>query len=233
MKKNVTLFGLAVLVTAIVFGFAACKNGTTPTSTPTPFTSIAEFKAWLAVQSANTAATAYTVKLNVSSLSGDSETAGSVGKAIKDSGKFVNLDLSGSNLPSIGNNAFSSCESLTSITIPSGVTSIGISAFDNCDSLTSVTIPSGVTRIEASAFVFCRSLASVTIGSGVTSIGNYAFDECDSLTSVTFQGTIAEANFSSTEPFPGDLRATYLATGGGVGTYTRSSTSSTTWTKQL
>jgi len=36
MKTKFKLLGLAVLVTAIVFGFSACKNSTTPTPTPDP-----------------------------------------------------------------------------------------------------------------------------------------------------------------------------------------------------
>ena len=67
--------------------------------------------------------------------------------------------------------AFSSCTSLTSVTIPEGVTSIGNFAFYNCPSLTSVTIPSSVTSIGNQAFEYCTGLTSVTIPSSVTSIG--------------------------------------------------------------
>ena len=41
-------------------------------------------------------------------------------------------------ITSIGNKAFSRCQSMTSVTIPDGVTSIGYSAFYNCRSLKSV-----------------------------------------------------------------------------------------------
>ena len=89
----------------------------------------------------------------------------------------------------IGNSAFFECSSLTSITIPSSVTSIGGSAFSNCSSLTSVTIPEGVTSIGDSAFSDCRSLTSITISSSVNSIGKRAFSYCSKLTSVTFETT--------------------------------------------
>ena len=74
--------------------------------------------------------------------------------------------------------AFNSCNSLASITIPSGVTSIGEYAFYGCYSLAHVTIPSGVTIIGQRVFYYCYTLASITIPSGVTSIGNNAFVNC-------------------------------------------------------
>ena len=86
---------------------------------------------------------------------------------------------------SIGNYAFRSCTSLTSVTIPNSVTSIGSSAFDGCSSLTSVTIPNSVTSIGNYAFSGCSSLTSITIPENVTSIGNFAFSDCSSLTSIT------------------------------------------------
>ena len=91
----------------------------------------------------------------------------------------------GKNVTSIGDNALSSCYSLSSITIPDGVTSIGSSAFSNCYSLASITIPDGVTSIGNSTFDGCYSLASITIPAVVTSIGNVAFYRCYSLTSIT------------------------------------------------
>ena len=91
---------------------------------------------------------------------------------------------------SIWNYSFSGCSSLTSVTIPSSVTSIGGSAFANCVSLTSVTIPSSVTSIGEHVFAFCTSLTSVTIPNSVTSISPYAFDSCTSLTSVTIPNSV-------------------------------------------
>ncbi|MBQ8366103.1 MAG: leucine-rich repeat domain-containing protein [Alistipes sp.] len=85
---------------------------------------------------------------------------------------------------SIGEGAFSGCDSLTSVTIPDSVTSIGNAAFEDCTSLTSVTIPDSVTSIGDFTFGYCDSLTSVTIPDSVTSIGNAAFNDCDSLTSV-------------------------------------------------
>ena len=56
---------------------------------------------------------------------------------------------------SIGDNAFTSCYALSSVTIPNSVKSLGNSAFDGCTGLTSVTIPNSVTNIGDNAFAYC------------------------------------------------------------------------------
>ena len=90
-----------------------------------------------------------------------------------------------SGVTSIGGSAFDSCLSLTNITLPSGVTSIGYYAFSSCSSLTNITLPSGVTSIDNNTFRNCYSLSSITLPNGVKSIGNYAFYDCFSLTNIT------------------------------------------------
>jgi len=125
---------------------------------------------------------------------------------------------------SIEKDVFSGCKSLTSVIIGNGVKSIGQGAFSNCTKLTEITIGNRVESIGFYAFSGCASLTSLTIPSSVRSIGrngwqNFVFSGCDSLTSVTFQGRIYE--FGSLDGFPGDLRAKYMASDGGPGTYTR------------
>ena len=90
----------------------------------------------------------------------------------------------------IGNNAFSSCTLLTSVTIPDSVTSIGSYAFRYCTSLTSITIPDSVTTIDREAFASCDSLTSVILGNGITEMGDYAFAWCDSLASVILGNSV-------------------------------------------
>jgi hypothetical protein len=178
-------------------------SGGGPTYT---FTSIADFKTWLDARPENTAATAYNVKLNVSDLGGSSGTDGSVGKTLKSEHyggydvKFVNLDLSGSTITSIGNFAFESCYFLTSITIPDSVTTIGERAFAWCNGLTSITIGNSVTTIEEYAFMN-SSLTSVTIPNSVTTIGRGAFWGCTSLTSITIPFVGATLNGTSDTHF--------------------------------
>ena len=93
-------------------------------------------------------------------------------------------------LTSIGYKTFYSCSSLTSVTIPKSVISIDGYAFTGCSSLTSVTIPESVASIGWYAFEGCDSLTSVTISAGVTSIGHAAFCDCSSLTSVTIPESV-------------------------------------------
>ncbi len=59
---------------------------------------------------------------------------------------------------SIGDNAFSKCAELISVTIPYSVTSIGSNAFSGCTSLTSINIPDGVTHLPGSAFTNCNGI---------------------------------------------------------------------------
>ena len=90
----------------------------------------------------------------------------------------------------IGDNAFSDCSDLTTISIPNSVVSIGSCAFYKCTSLNTVTIPNSVTSIGNSAFGYCGVLITVTIGNSVINIGNYAFNNCNSLASITIPNSI-------------------------------------------
>ena len=98
---------------------------------------------------------------------------------------------------SIGDDAFSYCTSLTSITIPNSVTSMGDYAFDECTSLTSITIPNGVTSIGYEAFYYCSDLTSITIPNSVTSMGDYAFSYCTSLTSIAIPNGVTSIGYEA------------------------------------
>jgi len=167
------------------------------------FTDTTSFKSWLDAQSPNTAATAYPVKLNVGNLGGAYNTTGSVGNAIyanRTDGKYVNLDLSGSNFTTIGASAFAQCNNLAGITLPEGVISIDNYAFYNCSSLVSVTLPESVTTIGNNVFYGCSNLVSINIPGKVTAIGSDTFTSCTALTDVTISAgvtTIGSQAFSS------------------------------------
>ena len=102
---------------------------------------------------------------------------------------------------SIGDNAFSGCSGLTSITIPDSVTSIGNGAFSGCSGLTEVYYQgdlSGWSEIEfadssANPMVYTKNVyidgqllqGDIVIPDGTEKIGDYAFYNCSGLTSVT------------------------------------------------
>ena len=69
----------------------------------------------------------------------------------------------------------------TSFTIPDSVTTIGNYAFSNCDSLTSIVIGDSVTTIGDNAFYYCSSMTSIKIGNGLERIGYFVFSGCYNL----------------------------------------------------
>ena len=101
-------------------------------------------------------------------------------------------------LTSVGEYAFYNCAGLTSITLPEGLTSIGEYAFSNCDKLTSITLPEGLTSIGDRAFEYCDGLTSITLPSSLTSIGDYAFNGCSKLTEVIIDSEYVYTSATST-----------------------------------
>ena len=106
------------------------------------------------------------------------------------------------NIPSIINGkpvktiASLSSASITSLTVPVGVTSIGAYAIERCDSLVTVSLPEGLTIIGVGAFSFCSLLTTINLPSTLTAIGGSSmngtdkgvFESCNLLASVIPQG---------------------------------------------
>ena len=121
---------------------------------------------------------------------------------------------------SIGESAFESCTSLTSLIIPNSVTSIGNYAFSGCSGLTSVTIGNSVTSIGKYAFSDCSGLTSVTIPNSVTSIGKYAFSDCSGLTEInvdenntvysSIDGVVFNKSQTELVCYPGGKQGAYI-----------------------
>lgn len=88
----------------------------------------------------------------------------------------------------IGEKAFDSCSSLTTITIGNGVKIIGDSAFAGCNKLVAVTIPDSVESIGYCAFKDCTSLPAITIYDSLKIMGEKAFECCSSLETITYIG---------------------------------------------
>ncbi len=90
----------------------------------------------------------------------------------------------------IGNSAFSNCEGLMSISLPSSITTIGEHAFSDCYGLTSINLPSSITTIGEYAFYNCSGLTSIILPSSLTTIGEYAFSNCEGLTSIILPSSL-------------------------------------------
>ncbi|RYD29691.1 MAG: leucine-rich repeat domain-containing protein, partial [Verrucomicrobiaceae bacterium] len=128
----------------------------------------------------------------------------------------------------VGDGAFASCSTLTSVAIPDSVTSIGDNAFALCGSLTSISIPSQVTSIGPSAFTHCSGLTGVTFSNSSASIGKNAFNSCHSLTAINLGNRVTGIGggaFASCVSLPG---ITIPASVAGIGSNAFASCSSLT-----
>ena len=131
--------------------------------------------------------------------------------AIGESAFAENYDLEsvtfaeGSQVVTIGNNAFYYCYNLTSITIPATVESFGSDAFDNCSNLKTVYYQGTLSQWCGIAFgneyaspcsnkgafiINGTEITNLVIPEGVTSISAYAFSYCQNLKSVTFPSSL-------------------------------------------
>ena len=131
---------------------------------------------------------------------------------------------------SIGDNAFSGCQSLQQINMPTQLNSVGVMAFfecsalthiefpdtcvtlgysllENCINLKSVRLPEGLEAIPNFMVAGCDDLEAIDIPDTVTSIGGYAFHRCYSLKEIVIPAGVTEIadytfpTFSLTDSF--------------------------------
>lgn len=91
---------------------------------------------------------------------------------------FNGCPLTSLSLPSgarLGEFAFSNCNSLEYIDVPSGITELGYGVFQGCESLATVSIPGTVKEIPEQCVANCWKLQNIYLGEGIEKIGNYAF----------------------------------------------------------
>lgn len=102
---------------------------------------------------------------------------------------------------SIGSEAFSLCEGLSMVELPTTLTIIPDGIFTDCALLESITIPDTVTEIGANAFLRCKVFSLETLPGGIKSIGAAAFENCGSIENLELPKTlesIGEAAFGGT-----------------------------------
>ena len=184
MKTKQTLvYGFLAVILALAFTACSKSGGGSSSGGGKSLNSATELKEYLDKQPANSPDNPIKVAMKVNDMMIED-----IVKVLNKAGKYVSLDLSGSPLTAIPDEAFRNCKTLAGITIPNTVTSIGDYAFSGTG-LTSITIPNSVTEIGWSAFAE-TGLASLIIPNSVTSIGHGAFGGCTGLTSLTIQNGV-------------------------------------------
>lgn len=90
----------------------------------------------------------------------------------------------GNNVTTIDDFAFHRSISLVDVSIGSSVEVIGSYAFSNCDNLEEIHLHEGLITIEDNAFYMCPKIVSMAIPSSVSFIGHKVFNYCKSMTSI-------------------------------------------------
>lgn len=104
------------------------------------------------------------------------------------------------NCETIGDEAFSGCDSLTDITLGENVKTLGDKAFYTCDALERVEIPSTVTDIGEKTFYSCPALKEAIIRAGTVKAGT--FYNCRALTTLIISdNAMLDASFTAANTY--------------------------------
>ena len=100
-------------------------------------------------------------------------------------------DINGCPVTTVGERAFSECESLKTLAIPEGVRILEFNAFASCSNLLSVSLPTTLEEIGVAAFIPCVETREINIPGGVK-IGHSAFLSCMSLEEIVIPSSVKE-----------------------------------------
>ena len=110
---------------------------------------------------------------------------------------IIPSEYKGFPVTSIGEFAFSACETVTDVKLPSSIISIEFGAFSDCSSLKTIILGNSVQKIGGYAFDSCSLLKNIALPSPLTEIGNNAFSECASLTEITLPNSVVSIGESA------------------------------------
>ena len=113
-------------------------------------------------------------------------------------------------ITSVGSGAFMSCLNMTRVRFMPGnrMVTLGDNLFSECQHLTSVTLPQTTDRISSGMFASCTSLPTLYIPASVTEIGENPFTSCIFLKYIYFGGSQAEWNGISNPYLEASLKST-------------------------
>ena len=112
---------------------------------------------------------------------------------------FNSLNYNATNMynSSYSGGLFSTCSSITSLTIGNNVVSLPDQIFGGCSSISgNVTIPNSVVEIGSSAFINCSSITSITIGTSVATMYGSPFASMSNLHSINYNATNCQTEYS-------------------------------------
>lgn len=95
----------------------------------------------------------------------------------------------GTNVRTIGTDAFKYCRTLTTANFSEGLQTVGDESFLGCSLLEAAMLPSTATEIGDRAFWYCNAVKSINIPDGITTIEVLAFSGCG-ITSVTIPKSV-------------------------------------------
>lgn len=102
-----------------------------------------------------------------------------------------------SGLKELCENSFGYCENLETVNIGSGLVSIGENVFYSCPKLKDVVLPNTIKVIEQNAFYGCSSLTNIIFPQSLEEIGSMAFYNCKSLCNVTLPRNLRKIGYAA------------------------------------
>lgn len=120
--------------------------------------------------------------------------------AFSSCGSLMSVTLPQS-LTAIGEEAFRDCESLREVALPAHLETIGNEAFSHCNSLERMVFPASLKKLGEQSFGDCKGLQSVVLPAGLEEIGKAAFYCCKSLEQVEFAGAAAAGGIIGPQAF--------------------------------
>lgn len=123
----------------------------------------------------------YNKETGVFTVSGEgSYTKDDINRIFPHSKNYTSLVIDGK-FEEIPDEAFSSCPTMTTVTIKADIKRIGVGSFRNCSKFASFTIPPTVETVEFRAFASCAALTEVYYHLHTMTFANAVFNGCKSL----------------------------------------------------